>query len=93
MGTDGTAISGVVRGRVQGVAFRFAMQRAARDLGVAGWVRNQPDGSVAFHVEGSPTDVTELVRWAESGPAAARVDQLNATSAELAGLTDFEILR
>ena len=86
------AITGTVRGRVQGVSFRYSMQQAAVGLNVNGWVRNLPDRSVAFHAEGEAAAVDALVRWAHSGPAFARVDEVDTTRAEIAGLTIFEIL-
>ena len=62
-----------IRGLVQGVWFRGAMQEEARRLGVGGWVRNVPDGSVAAEIEGERPDVDALVAWAHQGPPGARV--------------------
>jgi acylphosphatase len=67
----------VVHGRVQGVAFRhYACQRAL-ELGVTGWVRNLPDGSVEGLFEGDETAVNAMVEWCRSGPPAARVERLD----------------
>jgi len=66
-----------VRGRVQGVWYRGAMQEEARALGVAGWVANAPDGSVVAEVEGERQAVDALVAWAHHGPAGARVDRVD----------------
>jgi acylphosphatase len=63
----------VVRGRVQGVGFRYATVTAARRLGLAGWARNAPDGSVEILAEGDATAVRELIGWCHQGPPAARV--------------------
>jgi acylphosphatase len=63
-----------IRGRVQGVWYRGAMQEEARHLGVVGWVENAPDGSVVAEVEGERPAVDALVAWAHHGPAGARVD-------------------
>jgi acylphosphatase len=81
----------VVRGRVQGVFFRDSTRREANRLGVAGWVRNRPDGAVEAHAEGSPEAVAALVTWAREGPRHADVDELRVTAAEPAGCTRFEI--
>jgi acylphosphatase len=71
------SVQGVCRGRVQGVAFRASMQREAERLGVQGWVRNQPDGSVRFLATGPADAVRALVDWARHGPSSARVDRLD----------------
>jgi acylphosphatase len=71
-----------VRGRVQGVGFRYALRREAERSGVCGWVRNRSDGSVEALLQGEAQAVTRLVAWARRGPPAARVDELNESDAE-----------
>ncbi len=66
-----------VRGRVQGVFFRASAQREARRLGLTGWVRNRPDGSVELVAEGDEEVLRDLVGWSHHGPSAARVDQVD----------------
>lgn len=66
----------IVRGRVQGVFFRAATQREARRLGLTGWVRNRPDGSVEMLAEGDESQLRQLCMWAEKGPSAARVEDV-----------------
>jgi acylphosphatase len=57
-----------ILGRVQGVWFRESMRREAERLGVAGWVRNAPDGSVEAVVQGPDEAVDALIAWAHDGP-------------------------
>lgn len=64
----------MVHGRVQGVWFRESARRRAEELGVAGWVRNRPDGGVEAELEGSAEDVDVLVSWFGHGPPQALVD-------------------
>lgn len=63
----------VVRGRVQGVGFRYAAVTEARRLGLAGWARNAADGSVEILAEGNANAVHDLIAWCREGPPAARV--------------------
>jgi acylphosphatase len=81
----------VVCGDVQGVFFRDSMRREAGRLGVSGWVRNRPDGTVEAHLEGSPDAVSELVLWSRSGPRHATVEDLVVTQAEPQGLAGFRV--
>jgi acylphosphatase len=63
----------VIRGRVQGVGYRYAMTAAAEALGVTGWVRNRRDGTVEAVVQGDEELVERLVAWCRRGPVGARV--------------------
>jgi len=63
----------VVRGGVQGVFFRGSAREHAARLGVVGWVRNEPDGSVALEAEGGREAVEALLDWCRRGPPGARV--------------------
>ena len=63
----------MVRGVVQGVFFRASTRDLALRLGLDGWVRNDPTGTVTVHVEGGPGAVDELVAWLRTGPRHARV--------------------
>jgi acylphosphatase len=81
----------VVHGRVQGVGFRFALARAADSRGVAGWVRNRPDGTVEAVFEGQPDAVESLVRLSGDGPRGAAVERVEVADGEPEGLAGFEI--
>jgi acylphosphatase len=75
----------VVRGRVQGVGFRYFTQDTARRAGVTGWVRNLPDGRVEAHVEGDEEAVAHVERAIRMGPPAARVDHVFVDREEATG--------
>jgi acylphosphatase len=81
----------VVNGFVQGVGFRYAVERAARSRGVAGWVRNQPDGTVEAVFEGEPDDVEALVAFCREGPRGADVERVDVASESPDGLAGFRI--
>lgn len=66
----------LIRGVVQGVGFRYAMQREAIRLGLAGWVRNRRDGTVEAVVSGPESAVQSMVAWAHRGPPSARVESV-----------------
>jgi acylphosphatase len=70
-------VSVTVFGRVQGVAFRHYTSLRAMELGVNGWVRNLPDGSVAGVFEGNENAVNALIDWCRQGPPAAVVERLD----------------
>ena len=76
-----------ITGRVQGVWFRESMRREAERLGVDGWVRNRPDGSVEAVVQGADEAVAALVAWTKKGPPLAYVEriELSETEGEFSG--------
>jgi len=81
----------LVSGRVQGVFFRDACRRLAQQRGVAGWVRNLPDGRVEAVFEGPAEDVDRLVDWARHGPRYAVVDHIAIQAEPPEGLDRFRI--
>ncbi len=82
----------VVRGRVQGVGFRFFVEREAHMLGVAGWVRNNFDGTVEVLAMGSHEQLMGLRDRLRAGPRAARVDAVDESEAKpIPGLSTFRI--
>lgn len=78
-----------IHGRVQGVWFRGSTQRRARELGLAGWVRNCADGSVEAVFEGPARAVAAAVRFCGDGPPAARVERVEVHDEAAEGLDDF----
>jgi acylphosphatase len=82
----------VVRGRVQGVGFRWFVEREAHVLGIAGWVRNNADSSVEILAIGSREQLLGLRSRLRAGPRAARVDDVEEVETKpVAGLTTFRI--
>jgi acylphosphatase len=78
-----------ITGLVQGVSFRYCTREQARSLGVTGWVRNEADGAVSGHFEGSDEAVEALVDWCRHGPAYAEVDDVEVTETQSTGARDF----
>jgi acylphosphatase len=65
-----------VHGRVQGVGFRWFVEREAHVLGIAGWVRNNSDGAVEVFAQGTTDQLSGLRQRLQQGPRAARVDSV-----------------
>ena len=81
----------LISGQVQGVYFRDSYRRLALQHGVAGWVRNLPDGRVEAVLEGPPDEVHRLVDWAHRGPSAATVTDVAVREERPEGLGGFAI--
>jgi acylphosphatase len=81
----------VVTGRVQGVFFRDTCRREAVQRGVAGWVRNRPDGTVEAVFEGPPAEVAAMVEWAAEGTPQSAVDDVRANAEPPEGLEGFAV--
>jgi acylphosphatase len=82
----------VVRGRVQGVGFRWFVEREAHILGIAGWVRNNHDGSVEVLAQGTHDQLAGLLSRLRQGPRAARVDDVAESEAQPKdGISSFRI--
>jgi acylphosphatase len=81
-----------VSGQVQGVFFRDSTRKKAEELGLAGWVRNLPDGQVEAVFEGPSQKVREMVRWCEVGPQHASVENVDKDFESAGGdLEGFEV--
>ncbi|MFN0007522.1 MAG: acylphosphatase [Planctomycetota bacterium] len=80
-----------IRGTVQGVAFRWHTKQRARELGLAGWIQNLPDGSVEAWIEGDGPAVETMVAWLQRGPPAARVAGVDVVEAQATGAERFEV--
>lgn len=83
----------LVRGRVQGVGFRWSTTRTAEQLGVRGTVRNRADGAVEVHAEGPEEAMRDLEAWLREGPRAASVDDIEEIDPEDDLPHGFEIIR
>jgi len=85
-------VHAIVTGRVQGVSYRAATADAARRLGICGWVRNRPDGSVELEAEGAAEQIAALLEWCGRGPPSARVENVASTDLAATGVdTAFTI--
>jgi len=76
----------VVHGRVQGVGFRAYCQQEAQRQGLAGWVTNEPDGSVRAWFEGASEKVEAMLTWCDQGPPSAQVERVDVAEREPSGL-------
>lgn len=81
----------VVHGTVQGVFFRDSCRQEAERRGVAGWVRNDPGGTVSAAFEGEPAAVEDLLSWCRSGPEHATVEQVESTAEPPTGQSGFVV--
>ena len=81
----------VVHGRVQGVFFRDSARRMAASRGVAGWARNNPDGTLEAVFEGAPDAVEALVVFCREGPRGADVQRVDVAGEEPKGETGFRV--
>ena len=78
-----------VMGRVQGIGFRYNARRQALTLGLDGFVKNMPDGSVYIEAEGNPSALDEFVNWCQAGPSGSRIIDVKVSISNLEGLIGF----
>jgi acylphosphatase len=91
MVTAVTAVFAIVRGRVQGVGFRYSALHEAKDLNVYGWVRNAANGNVEVWAEGPDEIIAQFLRWLHKGPSHSRVESVKIEDKEPKGYRDFTI--
>lgn len=90
--SENKRIRAVVIGRVQGVGFRYFTQAEASAVGVSGFVRNLPDGSVELEAEGSPDQLDRLIAAVQRGPTLSRVNEVRVSDRPASGGdVDFRI--
>jgi DNA ligase D-like protein (predicted 3'-phosphoesterase) len=85
------AMRASVRGRVQGVGFREATVARAGELGALGWVRNEDDGSVRVHAEGTPEALAGLEAFLREGPPGAKIDDVEVETVKAEGHEQFAV--
>lgn len=87
-----SAMQARVGGLVQGVGFRYSTKRKADSLGLAGWVKNNPDGTVEVLIQGKSQSIAEMDLWLHQGPAGARVFSYDSRVIDVdSTLLEFEI--
>ncbi len=85
-----TSLRLIIHGHVQGVFYRDWTVQSARELGLSGWVKNQPDGTVAALLQGEDHAVRTMIGRMQSGPPAARVERIEEQECEAEELAGFE---
>ena len=83
----------IVHGHVQGVFFRAWTKEQAEQLGIHGWVRNCPDGSVEAHLEGEEDEVRQLIERLGEGPPSAEVSKVDVEEVEPEDFHHFAVAR
>lgn len=81
----------IVKGRVQGVSFRFATHAKALKLQLTGWVKNLPNGDIQIEAEGNETSINSLIDWCYVGPPLAKVEEVIADETTVKNHRNFEI--
>ena len=79
-----------ITGRVQGIGYRNSVKHQARYLGVKGYVKNEPEGSVYIEAEGNSIAMAEFVKWCRNGHPVAQVNEISITEGEAINYHSFE---
>lgn len=82
-----------ITGLVQGVGFRYHLQKAAEKNHILGFVKNQEDTSVYIEAEGGPKNLERFIKWCHIGPNSGRVDSVSISKAPLKKFSEFKIIR
>ena len=85
------AVQIIVHGRVQGVWFRAGTKEKAAQLGILGWVKNRPEGTVEIHAEGEKSQLDNFIAWCQQGTPSANITSVDLNSISLQNFTSFEI--
>jgi len=85
------ALAITIRGRVQGVGFRFSAVNKAQQLGLKGFVKNKMDGTVYIEAEGEPKQLNEMVNWCWQGPPSASVEDVTKQEIPVRGFDRFGV--
>ncbi len=80
-----------ISGKVQGVMYRASAKQKALELGVKGFVRNEPNGDVYLEAEAPEEILYRFIKWCNLGPALAKVETIDALPGDKVGFEDFEI--
>ena len=83
----------IVKGKVQGVGYRFNAQARAHQLNLTGFIKNKHDGNVLICVEGEEDNVNKFIEWCHTGPRWSDVTEVGAEEQDLMGYQTFEIKR
>lgn len=83
----------LVKGKVQGVNYRYNAQAQAHKLDLTGYVMNTHDGHVFIHAEGKEENIQKFIEWCNTGPRAAEVSEVQSDEQDVVGYTTFEIRR
>jgi acylphosphatase len=82
-----------VYGKVQGVGFRYSCMQEAREIGLKGFVKNRPDGSVYIEAEGEDFLLERLIQWCKDGSSHAKVSRVEKNESKLENYSEFKIWR
>lgn len=78
-------------GEVQGVFFRHSARLKAREIGITGFVKNEPDGAVYMEAEGNEKTLEQFLEWCKYGPESAKVEKVESSLGNVKGFSDFII--